>query len=62
MIAESVRAVIYSFLGFNFLVNRVSRLSKSEREMLLTKYSEVLDIKTTLDLEHLLGLHNPNRH
>ena len=48
-IPENIRCVVYSFLIFDVLLDKISRLSSKEREMLMTKYSEVLQISMVLD-------------
>ena len=37
-----VRSLIYSYCNFNQLSNKISKLSSFEREMLVTRYSNVL--------------------
>jgi hypothetical protein len=62
-LCQPVRCVIYSFLEFENLINKISRISKSERS-LATKYSEILDVKNTfevfksfpMDLEQVIAL------
>ena len=48
MIKSTVRSFIYSYCQFGELLDKISKLSKKEREMLVTKYSEVLCQKAKL--------------
>lgn len=40
--------MIYSHFSYIDLLSKISKISKTEREMLVTKYSEVLDVKQIL--------------
>ena len=47
---ENLRSTVYSFLSFEDLLHKISKLSPKERIMLVTKYSEILNIKKELDV------------
>lgn len=49
-LSEPVRAVIYSFFDFHDLLNTFSRISKNERILLKTKYSEILQISYEIEV------------
>ena len=44
----NIRALIYSFLPFNDLINTISKLSKQERDLIIT--SEILDQPRSLKI------------
>ena len=48
-LCQPVRSVIYSFLEFEEMLNKISRLSKCERNLPI-KYSEIFDLKNTFDV------------
>ena len=48
--SEQTRCVVYYFLSFQELTEKISKISRKERIMLITKYSKVLDVKKNLDV------------